>query len=518
MQSDGKRKFLRLGRPSFLIAGALLVLTAQIPPLAQTAHSQEYSGSSANSVCSLSNSSPLLKLRASHSRSYNKIPNYNAPNATMRAVAHVDSWVSHASKQNTGQTKKWQSDVSYLQFPHAGINQVKEFPARIPMTGTKLASLSKIDTQICQTLERWQVPAASLAIVKNGKLAYSKAYGYSDLELKKAATPKSLFRLGSISKIFTSIATLQLVEQGRLKLDTPAIGLLNYPASSSSAIRARDTRQSQITVANLLTCTAGWDRVNNGDPMFMPLAKKAAEEYSPTLRPSPESIIKYQLDRPLDFDPGSRFSYSNLGYCILGQIIEKISACSYSDYVRERLLNPLGLNSLRPGKTRTLAQDEVCYYGYPGENLGPSVLPNIVADLPQEYGGDFYLEANTADCGWIGSTEDTALFVSAVFGEQKRYPLHPQTVRKMISCPSKQMWSGHDNYFAMGWEVDQPRFNCPIQVRKEGCLPGSTALVVHRPDGTTCAIAFNSRPQMSAAFQDEVQKLVEKALDSCKTF
>lgn len=376
--------------------------------------------------------------------------------------------------------------------------------------------MAGFDRELCSFMKQWQIPGASVSIVKNGKVLYSRGYGFADLEAKKPVQANSLFRIGSVSKTLTSVAILKLVEQRRLDLSTPAIALLNYQSSTVS--RSYDSRIKQITIQNLLQGTAGWDRSHNGDPMFMPIAQQAAHKYSNTLRPTPEAIIRYQLDKPLDFEPGTKFSYSNLGYSILGEIISKTTSMKYADYVRQEILAPLGIYSLQAGRTRKLAENEVCYYGYPGENKGPSVFPNIQAALPLEYGGDFYLEAMTADCGWIGSSADVAKFVSAVFGGTTRHPLQPATVRQMIAKPQ-----GTDSidgtFFAMGWEVDPPSYiNKNFRIKKEGCLPGSTSLVLHRTDGMTCSIVFNSRPQLANVFQDETQKIVEKAMNSCKTF
>lgn len=445
-----------------------------------------------------------------------------ANNVASGSAGQISTYPASAPNPSTsrvdfGGGKSTKFDRHYLNFPHANVNQVKAYPASIPITGQSLSSMAGFDQELCAFMRQWQIPGASVSIVKNGKLLYSRAYGYADFEAKKPVQLDSVFRIGSISKTLTSVATLKLVEAGKLNLKQSAIPLLNYQRGSNSVSRSYDTRLKQITIQNLLQGTAGWDRSHNGDPMFMPLALQAAHKYSNTLRPTPEALIRYQLDKPLDFEPGTRFSYSNLGYSILGEIISKTTSMRYADYVKQEILEPLGIKSLQPGTTRPLSNKEVCYYGYPGESKGPSILPNIQANLPLEYGGDFYLEAMTADCGWVGTTADVAKFVSAVFGGTSRHPLHPATVRMMTEAPPLANVK-YDTYFAMGWEVDPASLNKGMCIKKEGCLPGSTSLVLHKTDGFTCAIAFNSRPQMANVFQDQTQKMVEKALLSCKTF
>lgn len=459
----------------------------------------------------------LAQLEHSNQGSWAQAGIGNSIALTAKPAIYAAPVSSEATGQRTVSQKQTKFDRRYLKFPHARINQVQQYPASLPKSGTAAPSMDKFDDELCAFMKQWQIPGASVSIVKNGKLLYSRGYGFADFETKKPVKPDSLFRIGSVSKTLTSVAVLKLVEQRRLELSTPAIPLLNYKNSAISS-RSYDPRIKQITIQNLLQGTAGWDRSHNGDPMFMPIAQQAAQKYSNSLRPTPEAIIRYQLDKPLDFEPGTKFSYSNLGYSILGEIISKTTSMKYADFVRQEILAPLGIYSLQPGRTRVFANNEVCYYGYPGENKGPSVFPNIQAPLPLEYGGDFYLEAMTADCGWIGTTADVAKFVSAVFGGTARHPLQAATVRQMIAKPQGTD-SMDGTFFAMGWEIDPPSYtNKNLRIKKEGCLPGSTSLVLHRTDGMTCAIVFNSRPQLANVFQDETQKIVEKALNSCKTF
>ena len=527
------RKIRSLNKISVLLGISLLTAPS-------AAIAQEYgSGSGSRGSTTISNPrSPLSLIRRSGSSatrdqwaSSNQIAALPVAQNVAKEPANAGSWAvssipaqsyptkppmvrrgahSTSPTTNTG-GRHTKFDRRYLNFPHRGINQVSQYPDSVPITGAGHPHMVAWDNELRAFMRHWQIPGASVSIVKNGKVLYSRGYGYADIEMMRPVQPNSVFRIGSVSKALTSVAVLKLVEDGRIKLSDAAIPILRYQNGN----RSSDERINTITIQNLLQGTAGWDRSHNGDPMFMPIAQQAAQKYSNSLRPSPESIIRYQLEKPLDFEPGTKFSYSNLGYSILGEIITKTTALSYPDYVKKHVLGPLGLTSFQAGKTRALAPNEVCYYGYPGENKGPSVLPNIKADLPLEYGGDFYLEAMTADCGWVGNTSDVAKFVSAVFGGTRQHPLQAATVRQMIA-PSPAKADG--TYFAMGWEIDPPIFNTGLRIKKEGCLPGSTTLVLHRTDGFTCAIAFNSRPQMANVFQDETQKIVEKALNSCKTF
>ncbi len=381
----------------------------------------------------------------------------------------------------------------------------------LPMTGKSLPCMNKFDQEFLAFIQEWKVPGAAISIVKNGNLIFSRGYGFADFDKREAVQPDSLFRIASVSKLYTAAAILKLVEDGKLSLDSKAFEILDIPKEQHPA-RKPDPRIFKITIKQLLEGTAGWDRRLTGDPMFSPLVQQAALDYSNSLRPTARAIIRYQYSRPLDFTPGTRFAYSNLEYSILGEVIAKVSGKKYSQYVSESILQPMGLTHTVPGRTRIMADGEVCYYGHPNEGMAPSLLPNVKGDVPQEYGGHFYLEALTADCGWVSSTSDVAMFASNELDQGKRAPLSPKTVSMMIARPSLSDWQGEDRYFGMGWEIEGANNKNTFLEKKEGCMPGSTFLVFHCSDGYTLAVGYNSRPESSEKFQNASFELMQSAL------
>lgn len=387
----------------------------------------------------------------------------------------------------------------------------------LPMSGTNRPDMANFDKTLCAFMKYWQIPGASVAIAHKGKLVYAKGYGYADFAEKKPVETSSLFRIASISKIITAVAVLKLVEEGKLSLSSNPFKILNIPPDPNPA-RRPDERVFKITVKQLLESTAGWDRKGAGDPMFIPLVHEAAFEYSNSLRPSPQAIIRYNYTKPLDFNPGTKFAYSNFGYCVLGELISKVSGQPYAQYVKEKILAPMGITDMIPGKTRELAFDEVSYYAYPNENYGQSVFPNVQGNLPLEYGGDFYLEAMNADCGWLGTPIDIARFISCFFGEcgEKLQPLSRKMTELMISRPNMPDWEGQNSYFAMGWEVESVNEGKEVVVKKEGSLPGLSAVAVHSELGDTFVVAFNSRPALADLFQEETLNFIVKTLGAHK--
>ena len=196
-------------------------------------------------------------------------------------------------------------------------------------------------------MSNYNIKGASVAVCKDEKLVYARGFGYADFETEESVRPEHLFRIASISKLITAVAVMKLIEEGILSLDDNVFGpggalpYIEYPEYS-------DIRVEKITIRHLLNHTAGWSR-KNGDPMFEQLyiARKSKVKPPITL----DVIIKYVLSKKLDFEPGKTYSYSNLGYAILGEIISLKTGMSYEDYVVFNILEPLGIKDMCIGKS-----------------------------------------------------------------------------------------------------------------------------------------------------------------------
>ncbi len=165
--------------------------------------------------------------------------------------------------------------------------------------------------------------AGAVLIAKNGKPIFAEAYGLADREHKIPNTLKTRFRIGSMNKMFTAVAILQMVQAGKLGLNDP-LGkyLTDYPNKDVAA----------VTIHQLLTHTGGTGDIFGPEFDAHRLELKTLQHY-----------VKLYGDRRLAFDPGSRWEYSNYGFILLGLVIEKISDGSYYDYVREHIYKPAGM-------------------------------------------------------------------------------------------------------------------------------------------------------------------------------
>ena len=245
----------------------------------------------------------------------------------------------------------------------------------LPVSGKANPNLASFDRVMEKVIREHHVPGAALAVAHNGRIVYARGYGYADRDKKEAVEPNSLFRIASISKPFTAAAVLQLVQSGKLHLNDKVFHVLELKVPVPDDLSVKfDERWKSVTILDLLQHRGGWDRDKSIDPMFR--SPDICQEMKVKPPADPEAIIHYMLRRPLDFDPGERYAYSNFGYCLLGRVIEKVSEKRYEEYVKEKVLAPLGIERMRLGKTlpNERAKGEVKYYdGVRTAIMGPNI-------------------------------------------------------------------------------------------------------------------------------------------------
>lgn len=318
----------------------------------------------------------------------------------------------------------------------------------IPTTGPAAPGMESYDRIIPAFMAKYKVPGGAVAVVKDGRLVFAHGYGYANTAASYPVQPYSLFRIASVSKPITAVAILKLVEEERLRLDDKAFSILNITPPSGK--RVRDQRILNVTIRELLEHSGGWDRDETFDPMFEPF--RIASFLGVAYPPSREQIIEYMLTQPLQFEPGTKYAYSNFGYLILGRVIEKVTGQSYEDYARKRILAPMGITDMQIGHTllASAAPNEVHYYDYPDAGLARPVFANITGSVPTPYGG-FYLEDMDSHGGWIASAVDIVRFAASVDGAKPPALLNPATVREMDARPPAPLWVGNDYWYGLVW-------------------------------------------------------------------
>jgi CubicO group peptidase (beta-lactamase class C family) len=164
----------------------------------------------------------------------------------------------------------------------------------------------------------------SVLVSKDGRLLINQGYGFANLEWNIPNSPTTKFRLGSLTKQFTAASILLLEERGKLKVEDP---VSKYMTDAPAA-------WSKITIFNLLTHSSGI-------PNFTGFPDYQTTEWKDT---NPTELVARFRDKPLDFEPGTKFQYSNSGYIVLGYLIEKISGQTYTEFLQENIFTPLGMS------------------------------------------------------------------------------------------------------------------------------------------------------------------------------
>ncbi len=344
--------------------------------------------------------------------------------------------------------------------------------------GAALPGLAAFDAAVTTLLEKWGIPGASLAVAKDGRLVLARGYGYSDKGQLKPVTPDLRFRIASLSKSLTATSIMKLVEEGRIDLDQPALPLLGTWAPAPHEII--DPRVHRITVRHLLVHRGGWNREISGDPSF-----DSRERLND---PDCRGVMRDELSRRLDFDPGASFSYSNTGYCILGRIIEQVSGMPYAEFVRRHVLAPAGAEDMVLARRGKFRPDEPVYYQTPGSAVSP-------------YDG-IALNAIDSLAGWVARPTDYLRYFLALNGLAGKSILKPQSIAQMFAAPPPSAPKPPPNWYGLGVRV-QARSG-GLDLWHHGSMPGTQAEVVLSREGVAWVIAFNARPADAAAFSDDI--------------
>ena len=199
--------------------------------------------------------------------------------------------------------------------------------------------------KVISTEFKGQEPGGVVLIAQRGKVIYKKPFGFANVELEVPMKEEMVFNIASITKQFTAVAILQLMELGKLSLQDEITKYLpDYPVNGQ-----------KITIENLLTHTAGIP-----GPAPEAIAKLQARRDLVSLR----EIIDTFKNRPLDFVPGTKWSYSNNGYMLLGVVIEKLSGGSYSDYLEKNIFKPAGMTQTHFGDDYVVIKNRAASYVY----------------------------------------------------------------------------------------------------------------------------------------------------------
>lgn len=392
----------------------------------------------------------------------------------------------------------------------------------VPVTGTADPGLAPFDRLMTGFLAEHKVPGAALAVTRRGKVIYSRGFGFADPEKQLPVQPDALFRIASVSKPLTAVAVLQLVDAKKVVLEDPVLKYVRLKPHLAAGAEP-DPRWKTITVRQCLQHTGGWDRATKGgfDPIGIP--RQIADALGTTPPVPPEDVIRYMLGRPLDFAPGTRYAYSNLGYLLLGRVIETASGRKYEEYVRTGVLAPLGVTRTQLGRAlpENRAKGEVRYYDAKG-GTGRCLYPPRAGERVPFPDGAANFEGYEAHGGWIASAVDLVRFASA-FDDPKRCPvLSAAAIRTMWERPTGAAGfdagdKPRDVYYGCGWNVRPVGAVGAANTWHSGLISGTSTLLVRRHDGLNWAVLFNTdRNPDGRVLSGLIDPLVHRAADEVK--
>ena len=318
-----------------------------------------------------------------------------------------------------------------------------------------LAETNRIDQLVNVEMRSQKIPGLSVAVLQQGQLSLAKGYGLANVELRALATAETIYQSGSMGKQFTATAVMMLVEAGKLNLSDPITKYFT---------EAPDTWKN-ITVRHLLTHTAGTtDYPNDFD---------FRRDYTE------DELLKRAEAIPLSFLPGEKWSYSNLGYVLLGILIHKVSGQFYGDFLQDRVFQPLRMNT-----ARIISEADIVPNRAAGYRLVKGELKNQDWVSPS-----------------LNTTADGALYLTVYDMAKWDAALYTEKLIKKSSL--EQMWTpvklnnGKTYPYGFGWSLNEVRGHHLIE--HSGSWQGFKSYIARYVDDKLTVIVFVNLIQANQA-------------------
>ncbi len=333
-----------------------------------------------------------------------------------------------------------------------------------PITGKAAPRLQRLDRLMVQFLREHDIPGASLAIAKDGRLVFAHGYGWANVENNKPVRPISRFNIASCCKPIIGVTLLKLVDEGKLRLDDKVFVLLKdlkpFPGAKV------DPRLREITVRQLLHHAGGMARSQGSLPE---IERRLKIEPPISLR----QVIAFDMSKPLLFDPGTETRYSNLGFLTLRLVVEQAAGQEYEKYTIEHVFKPMGIHDVHLDRMEGYLPDEVHRYPSSGKRH-----PGGHGEM-KEGGGN-----------WVLSTVDAMRFVTALDGSRGRRFLSERSYQQMLAPLPSLGKKANERHNGLGWDVVQ-RSPGGVLYSKNGGVAGIATWIEHMPNGVCWAAFFN---------------------------
>jgi CubicO group peptidase (beta-lactamase class C family) len=310
-----------------------------------------------------------------------------------------------------------------------------------------------VELFIADTMRVLGAPGASICVIRDGQIVWSRVFGLADLEHNVPVTTETRFRIGSVSKSLTSVAIGRLVQDGQLALDSPV----------QRYVPGFPEKRYPITVGQVAGHLAGIRHYDTGE-------FENREHYATVT----EGLAIFAADSLL-FEPGTQFSYSSYGYNLLGAVIEGASGRSYVEYMRHEVLDPAGMTHTSFEHPDSVIPDRARYYSR-GDSTGPTINATYVDNTYKWPSG-----------GLLSTAEDLARFGDRLLRGEL---LRPETVELLWT--SMRTSDGTPTEYGIGWTVERDSLG-RRRVRHSGGSVGGTAhLIIYPEQQDVVAILVNS--------------------------
>ncbi len=356
-------------------------------------------------------------------------------------------------------------------------------PARVYLNqvlhndSSEFEELEGLDKKVKAYMKRWEMKGASLAITRNDSLLYAKGFGWADQELGIEMQPSHIMRMASVSKLITAVGIMVLQDRDSLSIKDTVFGPSGILNDSLFTAVIKDRNYRKITVEHLLRHQGGFYR----DPLFS--SRDVKHQLQLDNPPVKEDFYRLVLGRRLKFMPGTSQDYSNFGYLLLSEIIEKVSGMPYEEFIRTQVLAPAGCYDMHIGGNYydDKRENEVRYYTHNGDGKFIEDYTDNGVMVERCYGGNNIPLLSGAGA-WCASPAEIARLVAAIDGRPE--------VEDIISYEAfEQMTEYFDKAtYSLGWNDTAPEKGWS----RTGTLSGTCALVRHYPDGECWVLITNT--------------------------
>ena len=340
-----------------------------------------------------------------------------------------------------------------------------------------ISELSGLDRRIRNYMNKWQIKGASLAITRNDSLLYAKGYGWADEENGIEMGPGHIMRIASVSKLITATGIMVLQDKGLLSIKDTVFGPSGILNDSLFIRTIKDRNYHKITVEHLLRHQGGFNR----DPLFS--SRDVKHQLQLDHAPEKEDFYRLVLSRRLRFIPGSWQRYSNFGYLLLSDIIEKVSGKPYEQFIKEEVLRPAGCYDMHIAGNyyEDRRSNEVRYYTHDGDGKFIEEYNDSGRMVERCYGGN-NIPLLAGAGAWCGSPAEISRLVASIDGD----PRIPDIISRNSFLQMTEYLDTET--FSLGWNDTNPAKGWS----RTGTLSGTNALVKHFPDGECWILITNT--------------------------